>query len=161
VTEVPPEPPKRGSFNWLLGDIDPVVSEFHVPFPKPEPGVEQTLRVVITAKATVSPNRAWGFFIMVAVCLIVGLLAMIAANTAHGAEAGRWDGLGERPDQRDWGALQRRGEDDMRRVIDRQRRARAPVTPEQRARAAMRRQLWQTAALLGGATVIALALALT
>jgi hypothetical protein len=81
MTEVPETP--RGGFDWLLAK--PVVHEFQVPLPNAEPGVEQTLKVVITAKATVTPNRSWGTFLVVWASIVVGLMAAIAINTAHGA----------------------------------------------------------------------------
>lgn len=96
--------PKPGAFDWMVSA--PVVSEFHVPLPKPTPGVEQTLRVVITAKATVTPSRGWGTFIALAVAAIASLLLLIAINTAHGAEPSRWDGWESRQAGQDWGALQ-------------------------------------------------------
>jgi hypothetical protein len=46
-------------------------------------------------------------------------------------------------------------------ILDRLRRRRASVNPAERARAENRRQLWQTVALLGGATILAMVLALT
>jgi hypothetical protein len=106
----PTEPP-RGAFDWLVHK--PIEHEFQIPLPKAEPGVEQTLRVVITAKATVAPNRAWAGFIVIWTTFVLALLAAIAANTAHGAEPGRWDWTSRtwesqdaQQGARDWGALQ-------------------------------------------------------
>ena len=97
-----PTGPEPGSFDWLLPKVE---HEFQIPLPKPENGVEQTLRVVITARATVSPSYGWGVFIVLWAAIVVGLLAAIAlyTGTAHGAET--WDDWRTRQ----WG-VQRPGE---------------------------------------------------
>jgi hypothetical protein len=78
-----PTGPPRGSFDWLLPQVE---HEFQMPLPKPEPGVDQTLRVVITARATVTPSRLWAMFILTWAGIVGGLLVAIALNTAHGTE---------------------------------------------------------------------------
>ena len=100
---IPPRdpPPKPGAFDWLVGGT----KTHEVDIPIESDGKLRVLRVEITAVARVSPNRPWGYIVLVWGMLVLGLLLGIALKPARGAEPWRSYTVGpntytDGPDQR-------------------------------------------------------------
>lgn len=91
VTEEPPAPPPQpGSYDWIVGGTSPHAVD--VPFEFN--GQIRVLRVEITAKARVSPNRPWGYIVLVWGIAVIGLLLAIALKPAHAADQWRTTTIG-------------------------------------------------------------------
>jgi len=76
MTEPTPPP---GSFDWIVGG-----TALHaVDVPLAEGSQVRTLRVEITARARVAPNRPWGYILLGWGLMVLALLGVIAINPAH------------------------------------------------------------------------------
>lgn len=83
---VPLEPPP-GAYDWIVGG-----SKTHqVDVPLNVDGSIRVLRVEITARARVSPNRPWGYIVLIWGMLVLGLLLALVLRPANAhAQSQQW-----------------------------------------------------------------------
>ena len=84
---IPPEPsgPLPGAYDWLVGGT----RAHTVEVPIETNGTIRVLRVDLTARARVSPNRPWGYIILIWGMLMLGLLLGLVLKPAN-AQSQQW-----------------------------------------------------------------------